>query len=44
MPYTWERIKGDWIGGGKLAADRADVVRAFELVEEQLGPDWMESA
>jgi hypothetical protein len=43
MGWTWEAIERDWLAGARVATPPADVVSAFAVAEELLGPDWIEA-
>jgi hypothetical protein len=39
--FTWDEIDTDWLGGCVVAYDRDYVVACFNLVEAELGRNWM---
>src|SRR5688572_11755305 len=41
MPWTWEIIEQDWLGGGRIAVPPSDAVDASNRVETMLGGDWI---
>ena len=44
MPWTWQEIESEWLGGTVRLADEPDVVvAAFEMVESHFGREWMEA-
>jgi hypothetical protein len=43
MPFTWEEIERDWLGGLQLAYPSAVVVDAFNRLERAFGPEWVRS-
>ena len=44
MAWTWQEITDGWLGGsGGIAASNEGIVAAFELVDELVGREWLES-
>jgi hypothetical protein len=42
VPWTYDEIEADWLGGASIRADPESVVAAFERTERVLGRDWIE--
>lgn len=43
MPWSWDVINREWLGGDTLAVAPADVVEAFNRVEAFFGPAWLQA-
>jgi len=44
VPWTWQEIESEWLGGTARLADEPDgVVAAFERVESHFGREWMDA-
>jgi hypothetical protein len=44
VPWTWQEIESEWLGGTFRLADEPDVVvAAFERVESHFGREWMDA-
>jgi hypothetical protein len=41
MPWTYEEIEREWLGGSRIAVSADEVVAAFERCEQDLGRDWI---
>jgi hypothetical protein len=41
MPWTYEEIEREWLGGSRIAVPADEVVAAFERCERDLGRDWI---
>jgi hypothetical protein len=45
MPYTWQEIRDDWLGGANSLAMSPDkVVASFNRVAEEFGDEWIEAS
>ena len=43
MLWTWEMIRDEWLAGSRVATPPGEVVAAFELSEQLLGREWVDS-
>jgi hypothetical protein len=43
MPWTWDEINRDWLGGDCLAVSADQAMDGFNRTERVLGRDWIES-
>jgi hypothetical protein len=43
MPWTWEMIRDEWLCGSVVDTSPAEVLSAFDLCEELLGLEWVQS-